>query len=241
MIKSFEYPKLFFLLMLFVLPVVISAQDNNEDSSELTEEEELFRVRLAEFSLEFMQPQNSFGDRMDKSALGGSGTLLYQSKPDSPTFIGFDFYYGQFYRVSTTFIDVIQSSRTSVYGLDLIARYYPFNNFPVVDPFIEGVIGGKYLLTGTSVNLINTNESIDFTVESGEVSFSYGFSAGLQMNVYQDIYYLNFKASYLRGTSNGFYALPEDLPNQDLTINDLDFKNAPIDLLRYQIGISFAF
>lgn len=241
MIKSFEYPKLLFVLVSFILPIAIFAQDSNVDNRDSTEEEQLFRVRLAEFSLEYMQPQNSFGDRMDKSAFGASGSLLLQSKPESPTFIGFDFYYGQFYRVSTTFIDVIQSTRTSVYGLDLITRYYPFDNFPVVDPFIEGMIGAKYLLTGTSVNLINTNESIDFTVESGKVSFSYGFSAGLQMNVYRDVYYLNLKASYLRGTSNGFYALPEEIPNQDLTINDLDFKNAPIDLLRYQIGISFAF
>lgn len=241
MFNSFKYSKLFFLVVLFILPVMIFAQNNDEDGIDLGEDAELFRVRLAEFSLEYMKPQNSFADRMNKSAFGASGTLLYQTKPESPTFMGFDFYYGQFYRVSTTFIDVVQRSRTNVFGLDLLTRYYPFNNFPVVDPFIEGMIGAKYLMTSTSVNLIDTGESLDFDVESGKFSFSYGFSAGLQMNVYKDVYYLNLKASYLRGSSNGFYALPDDIPNQDLTINDLDFKNAPIDLLRYQIGVSFAF
>lgn len=238
MFRPYNISKLFFLLGLIVVPATIFAQDDDVDFDDDTE---FFRVRLAELSLEYMIPQNSFGDRMDRSAIGASGTLLYQTKKGSDTFAGLDFYYGQFYRTSAPFIDVVQRTRTSIYGLDLVARYYPFTNFPLVDPFIEGMVGGKYLLSATSVVLISTNQTIDFEVDSSSTTFSYGFSAGVQMNVYRDIYYLNVKGSYLRGTSGGFYALPEGIPNQDLTIADLDFKNAPIDLLRMQIGISFAF
>jgi len=238
MFRPFKYPKLYFLFVLFALPVIIYSQDEDMD---IDEDVELFRVRLSEFSFEYMKPQNSFNDRMNRSAYGGSATILYQTKPESPTFAGLDFYYGQFYRTSAIFGDVVQRTRTSVFGLDLVMRYYLFNDFPVVDPFIEGLIGGKYLLSGTSVNFIDTNENLDYTVESGSLSFSYGFSGGFQMNVYEGIYYLNFKASYMRGTSDGFFAIPEGIPNENLTINDLDFRNAPIDLLRMQIGISFAF
>lgn len=238
MFRSLKYSKLSFLLVLFVLPALIFAQEEDLDSDE---DVELYRVRLAELSFEYMKPQNSFGERMDRSAFGASGTLLYQTKPGSDVFAGIDFYYGQFYKTSFAFGDVVQRTRTSVIGLDLVTRFYPFGDFPIVDPFIEGMIGGKYMLTGTSVNLLVTNENLDYTVESGNLSFSYGISGGLQMNVYKGVYYLNIKGSYLRGTSHGFYALPEGVDNQDLTISDLEFKNAPLDLLRMQIGISFAF
>lgn len=238
MFSSFRYSKLFFLSVLFFSSTIIYAQTETNESNE---DIELFRVRLAEFGLEYMTPQNTFGERMNTQAIGVSGTLLYQTKPERPTFVGLDFYYGQFYRVSAPIGDILQTTRTSIYGLDFISRYYPFNNVPIIDPFIEGLVGAKMILSGTSVILIDTNENIDFAVESSKFSFSYGFSAGFQMNLYQKIYYLNFKGSYLRGSSNGFYALPDDLPNENLTINDLDFRNAPIDLLRWQIGISFGF
>ena len=247
MITSFKYRIILFMVVGLLVPMLLLSQDENQ---EIIEEGELFRVRLAEFSLEYMLPQNTFKDRMSDAALGASGSFLWQSKPESPAFIGFDVYWGSFYRVSSQFTDVIdgflstfdQRTRTSVSGLNMIARYYPFDNLPIIDPFIEGSIGGKLLLTGTSLLLVETGENLEFIAESGKVSFSYGFAAGFQMNVYKYQYYLSFKASYLRGTSNGFYAIPDDLQGaSNLTINDLDFRNAPIDLLRLQIGISFAF
>lgn len=247
MITAFKYRIFLFVLVCLAVSMPVWSQDDNQDN---VQEGELFRVRLAEFSLEYMLPQNTFKERMNDSAIGFSGGFLWQSKPESPAFIGFDAYWGSFYRVSTRFTDVIdgflstfdQRTRTSVSGLNLIARYYPFDNLPLIDPFIEGSIGGKLMLTGTNLILVETGENLEFVAESGRVSFSYGFSAGFQMNVYKYQYYLSVKGSYLRGTSNGFYAIPLDLQSaSDLTINDLDFRNAPMDLLRLQIGISFAF
>lgn len=236
--------------MLFIC-FAFSAICQQDDRGAISEDEpELFRLRIGEIYGEITSPLNTFGDRMGETALGLSAAYLFQTKVEGPIFVGLDFQWAPFYRVSTTFTDVVdgfvtdlsERTRTSLWSTHLITRFHPFNNFPLIDPFVEGLIGAKMMMTNTSVIILNTSENIDFDVQSADVSFSYGFSAGFQMRVYQYQYYLSAKASYLRGTSNGFYAIPDDLRGlNDLTIDDLEFSNAPMDILRWQLGLSISF
>jgi len=243
MIKRFPYCFLVLLMLCTAFPVL--SQTTEEEI-----EEELFRLRIAELSFDFTKPLNTFGDRMNDNAYGLTGSYLWQTKPEASTFVGMELQWAPFYRVSTDFVDVIdgfstnlrESTRTTLWSSHLITRFHPFDNFPAIDPFIEGLIGAKMMMTNTNITIIESAENIDFIVESTDVTFSYGFSAGFQMHLYAYQYYLFAKATFLRGTSNGFYAIPEEFSGQrNLTISDLEFFNAPIDVVRLQLGLSVSF
>lgn len=243
MMKRIPYCILVLVLLCAAIPAY--CQDVEEEIID-----EPYKIRIAEFSLDLTKPQNRFGDRMNDDAVGVSASYLWQTKIDGPTFMGIDFQWAPFYRVSTNFVDVIdgfatdlrEATRTTLWSSHIVTRVHPFGNFPIIDPFVEGLIGAKMLMTNTNVSIIETAENIDFIFESTKLSFSYGASVGFQIHVKDYRYYLFTKATYLRGSSNGFYAKPEELADRsDLTINDLNFVNAPIDILRWQLGLSFTF
>ena len=244
-----RFPRCISIMICICFAFTALCQQDDRDTFE-EGEPELFRLRIGEISLDFTVPINTFGDRMGDNAIGLSGAYLFQTKVEGPIFVGLDFQWAPFYRVRTTFTDVVdgfvtdlsERTRTSMWSSHLITRFHPFSNFPVIDPFVEGLIGAKMMMTNTSVVIVNTAENIDFDIQSADVSFSYGFSAGFQMHLYRYRYYLSAKASYLLGTSNGFYAIPEDLRGfGDLTIDDLEFRNAPMDVIRWQLGLSISF
>ena len=243
MMERIPYAILILLLLCVARPG--HAQDADDDI-----EPELFRVRLFEITGEITKPQNIFGDRMNEDGLGLGAAYLWQTKPEGPTFIGLDFQWSPFFKVATDFVDVIdgfstnlrETTRTTLWSSHVLTRFFPFNNFPVIDPFIEGLIGAKLMMTNTNISITETAENIDFIIESSKASFSYGCAAGFQVHLHKYQYYLTAKGTYLRGSSNGFYAIPEDLAGQsNLTIGDLDFLNAPIDILRIQLGLSISF
>lgn len=242
--KIFPYS----ILVLLLLGSAISCL--GQEAEEEIVDDEPYSIRIAEISVDITTPQNTFGDRMNENGLGVSAAYLWQTKPDGQIFMGMDFQWAPFYRVSTTFTEVIdgflenlrESTRTTLWGGHFVTRFHPFSNFPAIDPFVEGLIGAKMIMTNTSVTITETAENIDFIFEKNKLSFSYGASAGFQMHIYDYRYYLFTKATYLRGSSNEFFAIPAALEGRrDLTISELEEVNAPIDILRWQLGLSVTF
>lgn len=241
--KGVFFTKIFSIGLMCFAALSLSAQDEYLDS------DTLIRVKLAELSVELTQPLSIFGDRMNRTGFGFSGAYLHQLRPNGPVFLGMDAYWNTFYSVSVTFQDAVdgfledlrERSRTAIAGTDFVTRYYPFIGPIVEDVYVEGLLGVKYIYTTTSVSIVSTAESLDFDIESAKLSYSYGASVGAQFNIKDYMYFLNMKMSYIKGTSAAFYAIPEGQDNRDLTISDLDYRNAPIDLLRYQLGVTFAF
>lgn len=243
MIKIFPY-------CILVLLLICNAQSSYGQEADEELIDEPYAIRIAEISGELTKPINTFGDRMNDDAVGIGLAYLWQTKPESQVFMGIDFQWAPFYRVSTDFIDVVdgistslrERTRTTLWSSHFVTRFHPFNNFPVVDPFVEGLIGSKMIMTNTNISIVNTGENIDFIIDKTTFSFSYGFSAGFQIHLRDYRYYLFTKGTFLRGTSSEFFAIPEELAGQsNLTISNLDELNAPIDIVRWQVGLSVTF
>src|SRR5690606_33991458 len=112
-------------------------------------------------------------------------------------------------------------------------------------PYAEGLFGGAYLFTESSVNSRYNDEPIAQDVNFDDWAWSYGVGGGLTYlvsgdpNINNDAFFIDLKVRYLLGTE------AEYLKKGSITIENgqlvYDVNRSKTDLLSAHLGVRFFF
>ncbi len=195
----------------------------------------------------FGYPQGDFRKNVDKMGFGGQiqGTFWTPSK-SRPFTIGFDVGYLVYGQVDERrpwigFPGVfLNLSRTnSMASGHILMQITPF--FGTIRPYVEGLFGGAYLFTQTSVRNENKNEEIASSNNFDDFAWNYGGGAGILLrfsgaaeNV--EGIFLDLKARYLFGTETKYLGEESVTFN---TVGDVIYKpfKSKTDFFSFHIGV----
>lgn len=196
-------------------------------------------------------PQGEFKDNIDKLGYGlqVQGTL---STPGvfTPITIGLSaayMVYGSESRkaplsvyIPDITVDVDRSYNLA--NLHLLALVSPING--PIRPYVEGLVGGTYLFTTTSVKGENEGEDFASSTNFDDFAFSYGFGGGILINIIPGLgvgpdIYLDLKARYLLGSESEYLTEGSvEIVNNRVVYNA---KKSATDLLSIHIGVAAYF
>jgi len=163
------------------------------------------------FSLAF--PQGEFGEEVDNLGYGLSGEFLFLSpKPKSPFGIGLNLGYYVYGRETSSepwshtipWVTLDVEKTNSLLNLHVLFEI----GFPTgqIRPYVQGLFGGEYLYTQTSVSGQNDQEAIASTTNYDDWAWSYGAGGGILILLGGDpvtemgAIYLDLKGRYLFGS-----------------------------------------
>ena len=136
-------------------------------------------------------PQNEFSKNVNNSAFGGIEGQVTLTTPgkSNPFTVGLNaafIVYGMENRrvpLSTTIPDVSVDveRQNSMVNFHLLFQVSPFDG--QVKPYLEGVAGGAYLFTETSVEGSNNIDEFASTVNQDDFAWSYGFGGGILVSI----------------------------------------------------------
>ncbi|MCS7053744.1 MAG: acyloxyacyl hydrolase [Ignavibacterium sp.] len=202
------------------------------------------------FSIAF--PQGEFKEKVNNAGFGLNGDILFISpKPKTPFGIGLNlsFYiYGSESRrepLSTTIPDVTvnvdRTNNLSNFHL-LFLVGFPKGR---IRPYLEGLFGGSYLSTTTSVKSENTGNDFASSTNFEDYAWSYGGGFGFSyflsgdFNSNQDLLFLDFKLRYLYGTEAS-YLKPGSIRIQNGNLV-YDVNRSRTDLISAHLGVKYYF
>ncbi|MFP4459470.1 MAG: hypothetical protein ACLFSQ_07775 [Candidatus Zixiibacteriota bacterium] len=199
-------------------------------------------------------PQDEFDTYVDDIGFGGDFDLTYAINPNLNLGIAGGYLkYGKETRtepfsttISTVNVDVITSNQIAY--LHLLSRVSI--GYSLVNPYIEGRVGGSYIWTDTQIRSEEFNDDDDVIAESknfDDFAFNAGFGGGLQIRLKKPNEevdgwtYLDLKVLYIYG-SNAEYltegAIDDSSDDLDVTYNISESKTS---LLEIQLGLNFVF
>ncbi len=207
-------------------------------------------AQQAGINLSLAIPQAEFADQVDNLGGGLSGEFMILSpKPKSPIGFGLNigyYIYGRenrsepLYNIPEVFVRV---SRTN----NLINFHLVFElGLPTgrVRPYVQGLFGGEYLYTETSVSSEATDNPFASSVNYDDWAWSYGVGAGLSILLSGDpvteigAIYLDLKGRYLFGSEATY------LKEGDVAVSGQQVRYYPsqskTDLLTIHAGVRFA-
>lgn len=192
-------------------------------------------------------PQGEFRENVNRLGYGIQlqGTL-WGTSYERPVTLGVDLgymIYGEIdeRRAWTGFPGIyLNLNRTnSIANLHLFLQISPFSGN--VKPYVEGLVGGSYLFTTSTVKSENSDEEIASSTNYDDFSFSYGAGGGFQFLLSKDLgdvsrLFLDLKVRYLLGSE------AEYLTEESVLINNLgDTIFRPVksktDLMTFHIGV----
>ncbi len=194
-------------------------------------------------------PQGEFKEKIDRLGYGLQvhGTLWSPSK-FRPFTVGFNLGYLVYgeesfrRRFSLTNPDVyVDVNRTnSLVNFHLLFQVSPFTG--TVRPYVEGLFGGAYVFTSTSIENEWDDDDIASSTNFDDFAWNYGGGAGILIRLTGDMgdvstLYLDLKARYLYGTETEYLAegsITVDQQNGDVYYDVLKSRT---DLLTLHIGV----
>lgn len=202
------------------------------------------------FSLAF--PMGEFQENVKQTGIGLNGEFFFLTpKPKLPVGLGLNFAYYVYGSESRTEawssnipdvrVDVKRSNNlTNFHLVFLVAPAY--GRFR---PYAEGLFGGAYLFTESSVNSRYNDEPIAQDVNFDDWAWSYGVGGGLiylvsgDPHINNDAFFIDFKVRYLLGTE------AEYLKKGSISIENgqlvYDVNRSKTDLLSAHLGVRFFF
>lgn len=211
------------------------------------------------FSFTVGVPTGAFRDNIDDPGFGGNvfAGLRFGS---SPFVLGLDLNFLVYGRSRDTvpfsstvgprvLVDVITTN--SIVQPHLALRLQPSDG--VVRPYVDGLVGFKYLFTETTVRDDDRFDDADIasTTNFDDFAFSGGAGAGLDVRVYRgasgkdvrDVS-LHLGVQYLVGQEAEYLAegdLNDDNGNGRLDDDELDIRRSTTTLIQPQIGVALRF
>jgi len=192
-------------------------------------------------------PQGEFRANVNKMGFGGQlqATLWTPSK-ERPFSIGFDIgylVYGQIdeRRPWIGFPGVyLNLTRTNSMATGHVyIQVSPF--FGTIRPYVEGLFGGAYLFTQTTVRNENKNEEIASSNNYDDFAWNYGGGAGMLFRISGasenvEAVFLDLKARYLFGTETKYLTETGVTVNSrgDVIVNPVKSKT---DFFSFHIGV----
>lgn len=170
-------------------------------------------AQQASINFSLALPQDEFGEQVDNLGYGLSGEFMFLSPhPKSPFGIGLNigyYIYGMESRrepwsntIPDVFVDVERTNNLLNFHLVFEAGLATGR----IRPYFQGLLGGNYLYTQTSVSGINGIENIASSTNFDDWAWSYGFGGGIAILLSGDpvteqgAIYLDLKGRYLFGT-----------------------------------------
>ncbi|MCJ7553052.1 MAG: hypothetical protein MUO34_04135 [Ignavibacteriaceae bacterium] len=202
------------------------------------------------FSLAF--PMSEFKDNLKQTGIGLSGEFFFLTpKRNMPVGMGLSlgyYIYGMERRSepwSTTIPDVrVDIERTNnLANFHLVFLIAP--EYGCFRPYAEGLFGGSYFYTKSSVESRYDDETIAEDVNFDDWAWSYGVGGGLiylvsgDPNFNDDVFFIDLKVRYLFG-SEAEYLKPGSI---EIVDNNLfyDVSKSKTDLLSAHLGVRFYF
>lgn len=193
-------------------------------------------------------PEGEFRDNLDREAVGLNGSFGVQL-PESPLQFGVELgimTYGSDRRRENFSPNIPEVSVVVRTDYDIFTGHL-FGRFerPVglVRPYVDGLIGLKYLFTESRVRDDNfQGEDIASTVNFDDTTFSYGLGGGLKFLVYEQgfhQYLINLKARYLRG-GQARYLQPGSIEVVNGSLR-FDESRSNTNLITVHLGVAFKF
>lgn len=209
-------------------------------------------TQSAGINLTLAIPQGEFKEKVDNLGFGISGNLNFISpKPKSPFGIGLNLgyiVYGSESRrepLSITIPDVfVNVDRTN----SLLNFHLLFTvGLPKgrIRPYVEGLFGGSYIYTTTSVKSQGTGEEFASSTNFDDWAWSYGTGGGITIllsgdpNTDQNTIYLDLKGRYLFG-SEAEYLKQGSVRIQNGQVY-YDVSRSKTDLITVHAGVIFYF
>ena len=198
-------------------------------------------------------PQGEFKEKIDRLGYGiqAQGTL-WSPGPDQPFTVGLNVGYMIYGEesdarpLSNTIGDVwvVVERQNSLVNFHLLFQVMPFEGS--LRPYIEGLFGGAYIFTETSVQSQWYDEDIFTTVNFDDFTWSYGFGGGLKIKLTEDLedftsLYLDLNARYILGTE------AEYLREGDIFVNQTNgnvtylVSKSKTDLMTISVGVTAVF
>ena len=200
------------------------------------------------FSLAF--PQGEFGEQVDNIGYGISGEfMLLSPKPRAPFGIGLNLGY---------YIYGNESRREPMWNIPevsvLVDRTNNLVNFHIlfelglpsgrIRPYVQGLFGGQYLFTETSVKNENSQQEFASSTNFEDWAWSYGVGGGISILLTGDpiseygAIYLDFKGRYLLGSEAKYLKEGSvEVFDQQVTYHPSKSK---IDMITAHIGVRVA-
>lgn len=247
----------FCFLFALVCSAQIFSQEENTDTtftvdSYYTDEQEYnepSNINFLNVGLGALNPKNAFGQKLDKSLFHLNFSYFRQIKKYKPFFAGFEFGYSHIDSYNAD-IEILtdegfteywnEAVNSNLYQFNLIGRYYLPARFWKIDPFVEFNYGLQWFSTTSRLDVPDSEDSESESVKNDLVG-KYGFAAGFNLMVTEN-YYGFFRIGYDAGLSAYYYTLKEefDLP-LEYTIDAFDLQKSTTDVLKWDIGFTFAF
>jgi len=202
------------------------------------------------FSLAF--PMGEFKDNLKQTGVGLNGELfLLTPKPRLPVGLGLNFAYYVYgtEKRSEAWSPNIPDVRVDVERTNNLTNFHlVFLLSPATGrfrPYVEGLFGGSYFYTQSSVKSRNNPEPIAEDVNFDDWAWSYGVGGGLTYlvsgdpNINNDAIFIDLKVRYLFGSE------AEYLKKGSITIQNgqliYDVSKSKTDLLSAHLGVRIFF
>lgn len=202
------------------------------------------------FSLAF--PMGEFKENVKQTGVGLSGEFFFLTpKPKMPVGLGLNFAYYNYGNEKRTeaFQPNIPEVRVDVERTNNLTNFHlVFLVAPAYGrfrPYLEGLFGGAYFFTESSVKSRYNDDPIAQDVNFDDWAWSYGVGGGLTYlvsgdpNVNNDAVFIDFKVRYLLGSE------AEYLKKGSIIIEDgqliYDVSKSKTDLLSAHLGVRFFF
>ena len=177
------------LAMLIGEATIVQAQAQTKD-----------RVQLGVYFLTVV-PRGEFSENLTNNSYGAGVQGLVRIGP-SPFLVGGDLalvIYGYESRRDPTIPDRVTTSNF-IFVPHFVVRAQPRSGF--IRPYVDGLIGLKYLWTETSIPDISVDEGAVNDINLSDTAFSYGVGGGLQISPTKEResrFMLDIGVRYLRG------------------------------------------
>lgn len=193
-------------------------------------------------------PRGEFKQNIDNNGYGVGGQFAVRVAR-SPILLGSDLgfvNYGSEERteqLSPSFPEIELKVRTNnnIVWTHFMLRAQPRTGS--VRPYVDGLIGFKYLFTDTSITNDFNDEEIASTKNFSDLTLSYGFGGGVQFRLAETgrgrQILFDTKLRYLRG-SRAEYLKKGSIRRDNGTVS-FDVLSSRTDVLAFQAGITFRF
>lgn len=207
------------------------------------------RIFLAEIGFGALHPTGAFRQNIKDPRFSMETGIMIQVKPEKPLFAGFQLNYspintfsGEVNRETNFgFEQWDATTRSNFLSTQLFGRYFVNINPFGLQPYFDFGFGLNWLFTATEYTFINSEENSRDLEELGIVP-NYGFGFGLNYYVGSDLY-VKSSIHYSTGLSAPYFIRTRDhLEDFPLTtLEAFDRKQSTTDVLRWDVGITYAF
>lgn len=174
------------------------------------------------------------------------GAFLFQLQPEQPSFLGVEYNFTPLQSYDLQVYDAVEDFyydyTTSTSSTSLFTLYRHYMNFRLwkMEPYVEGKLGLVARLTTTSISSPDDTEYYEFDFDNFDANVGYGFAAGVHFPV-NDYIFITAKVAYQSTLSGTYHVLDNESQAIYSSLEAFSKKSGTSDVIRYDLGVTFAF